>query len=603
MDGSLPNIPAEAGGSIVQTADPNAPPVKRRPGRPKGSGKKQHADSSAIIGDKIKRPVGRPRKDGLPAGSVSARRATQLRKSSGKASADAAQLPPGVPFPGAYYPQHPGIPNWQTGFAPLGGQTSISAPPVAIPTNGVVSGSSHQSYQIDPSLNRDEWAELSRTKPDTFLQTLLAALAAPNPLPSAGPTVEDAFKSHLSSLSPSSNQNKDAHSIPSLYSILKTFWLPSSPAYLSLIASGPNARTLSEHRYLYWDPLPLVFNGIACTTCSSPLSNRGRIRTGPIKVYDLEKPFFIIGCEYVCKSATCTASTTSEGRKFASTDASIMQALPARLKEEFPARLLQGDSDMGSGMNVWNWHAMGVSKSLWNMVKGCLRVGMPKDAILHVIGAIQNPLKDDREKHEEEEEEDGAGEDAQGISTIIQPDSGMVNSQNTSDEYSNAWKANSAAAEAGPSQPPQPQTQPSSSTMASVTPDVPTQSSTPAQPAHFTFAQPGPYVTYPYAGYPFFPQPAQNQNAPPPPPPPPTHPGADQNGLKRPFAFGENSSEVAILEPSQKRTRHCCKCGSQDCKGKGGRTFCLNACQDCGKIDCRGRNSRRPDKLCSEAWN
>jgi len=133
--------------------------------------------------------------------------------------------------------------------------------------------------------------------------------------------------------------------------------------------------------------------------------------------------------------------------------------------------------------------------------------------------------------------------------------------------------------------------------MTSVATDVPAPSSTPAQPTPYTFAQPGPYVSYPYAGYAYFPQPAQNQNM-----SPHAHPGPDQNGLKRPFGYGENTPEVAILEPSQKRTRHCCKCGSQDCKGKGGRTFCLNACQDCGKIDCRGRNSRRPDKVCSEAW-
>lgn len=101
-----------------------------------------------------------------------------------------------------------------------------------------------------------------------------------------------------------------------------------------------------------------------------------------------------------------------------------MQALPTRLKEEFPAKLLQGDSDMGSGTSVWNWHAMGVSKSLWNMVKGCLKCGMSKDAILHVINAIQNPLKDDREKQEEEEEE-GPGEDAQGITAVNQPDTTM----------------------------------------------------------------------------------------------------------------------------------------------------------------------------------
>ncbi|KAF8135189.1 hypothetical protein EV363DRAFT_1322745 [Boletus edulis] len=421
MESTLPSMPAEPGPSIVQSVDPNATPVKRRPGRPKGSGKKQPSENPTVVGEKIKRPVGRPRKDGLPAGSVGTRRTAQSRKSSGKAHVEPAQGPPGLPFPGAYYPQHPGVPNWQTGFAPLNTQPSVSAPPLGI-SNGATGGPSHQQHNLDPNLNRDEWEELLRTKPDAFLQSLLASLAAPNPLPGAGPTVEDAFKSHLSSLAPSANQTKDTHSIPSLYSILKTFWLPSSPAYLSLIASGPNSRTLSEHRFFYWDPLPLVFNGIPCSTCSLLLTNRGRIKSGPIKVYDLEKPFFIIGCEYVCKNPVCVASTASEGRRFASTDASIMQALPTRLKEEFPAKLLQGDSDMGSGPNVWNWHAMGVSKSLWNMVKGCLKSGMSKDAILHIINAIQNPLKDDREKQEEEEEEEGPGEDAQGISSVPQPD-------------------------------------------------------------------------------------------------------------------------------------------------------------------------------------
>jgi len=77
--------------------DPNATPVKRRPGRPKGSGKKQPSENPTVVGEKIKRPVGRPRKDGLPAGSVGTRRTAQSRKSSGKAPA---QGPPGVPFPG-----------------------------------------------------------------------------------------------------------------------------------------------------------------------------------------------------------------------------------------------------------------------------------------------------------------------------------------------------------------------------------------------------------------------------------------------------------------------------------------------------------------------
>ncbi|KAF8978577.1 hypothetical protein BDQ17DRAFT_1382829 [Cyathus striatus] len=62
------------------------------------------------------------------------------------------------------------------------------------------------------------------------------------------------------------------------------------------------------------------------------------------------------------------------------------------------------------------------------------------------------------------------------------------------------------------------------------------------------------------------------------------------------------ASESDAQEGSKRSPRHCCKCGSQECKGKGGRTFCTNACQDCGKQECKGRNSRRPDKKCTEGW-
>jgi hypothetical protein len=44
--------------------------VKRKPGRPKGSVTR---GVGKVNGDKPKRPVGRPRKDGLPAGSVGKR--------------------------------------------------------------------------------------------------------------------------------------------------------------------------------------------------------------------------------------------------------------------------------------------------------------------------------------------------------------------------------------------------------------------------------------------------------------------------------------------------------------------------------------------------
>lgn len=298
-------------------------------------------------------------------------------------------------------------------------QWRASVPPMGSLSRGGGRPPSQVAFPIDPSLDRDNWTELSRARLDVFLQALVSALISPNPVSTAGPSVEEAFKSHLVSLAPAS---KNTPSIPTLYSILKTFWLPSSPVYFSLTASATTARTPSDHRFLYWDPQPLVFNGIACPACSAPLINRGRISSGPIKVYDLGKPFFIIGCEYVCKSPMCAAATGPEGRKFASTDASIIRALPSKLKDEFPALLIQGNPDLGSGPDVWNWHGMGVSIALWNMVRASLRAGLSKEAILDIIRAIQCGVPEDyvsiaheqegpppaQEEEEEEDTEDAA---------------------------------------------------------------------------------------------------------------------------------------------------------------------------------------------------
>lgn len=61
-----------------------------------------------------------------------------------------------------------------------------------------------------------------------------------------------------------------------------------------------------------------------------------------------------------------------------------------------------------------------------------------------------------------------------------------------------------------------------------------------------------------------------------------------------PIPAGESPSPA-------RRIRHCSKCGSGECKGKGGRSFCVNPCQDCSRQECPGRNSKRPDKGCTEA--
>jgi hypothetical protein len=69
---------------VQNSGDPGTTPVKRKPGRPKGSVKKLTPTGEAPgPANKIKRPVGRPRKDGLPAGSVTASgvRSNRPRKS------------------------------------------------------------------------------------------------------------------------------------------------------------------------------------------------------------------------------------------------------------------------------------------------------------------------------------------------------------------------------------------------------------------------------------------------------------------------------------------------------------------------------------------
>lgn len=153
--------------------------------------------------------------------------------------------------------------------------------------------------------------------------------------------------------------------------------------------------------------------------------------------------------------------------------------------------------------------------------------------------------------------------------------------QNFLDAYSDAWKANSgvpapATAEGGGG----------GSNSASAPPSTP--APPPPPPQGYEYAKPFP--SYPFAAYAFFPPNGPQQATP-------------SDNLKRPYPFSEGAGEGEGEGSGSKRSpRHCCKCGSQECKGKGGRSFCTNGCQDCGKLECKGRNSRRPDKKCDEGW-
>ncbi|KAJ7470815.1 hypothetical protein FB451DRAFT_1559394 [Mycena latifolia] len=527
------------------------PPEKRPVGRPRGSGKKK-TEPDAV---EVKRPVGRPRKDGLPSGA------------SGSKSV-------GTVIPPLQQDYYRIMTNqWVPTFP-----ASISAPP---PSTAV----------LDPALVRNEWAELAFTKSDDFLLVLLAALDPPSSPFVTGPSVEEAFKSHLGSLAPpptssassSTNGTSSAptQTIPSLYSILKTFWLPSSPSYFTLTASATSARTPAAYRFLYWDPQPLVFNGIACPTCSAPLANRGRIRSGPLTVHDLSGPFFIIGCQYAC----------ANDHTYASTDAAIRSALPAALEREFPARLVAGDA--GTGADVWNWQARGVSRALWNLVLGALRAGLTRDVILQLVRDVQHGVPEVGGMKEEEqtdsmmdaeesveEPEQGQGEGQGDVVTVSTADAAEPTAASAAQAFNDAWTANSVI-NAGP-----------------------------------PGAQLGDLRNNPYARLAMFsassilPMMAYD----------------DPLQRKRPYPFGEPDAGVrmnigsavgnnvdtagdagepnttALVASKPRNPRHCCKCGSQSCKGKGGRTFCTSACMDCGKFSCRGRNSRRPDKRCDSGW-
>lgn len=75
-------------------------------------------------------------------------------------------------------------------------------------------------------------------------------------------------------------------------------------------------------------------------------------------------------------------------------------------------------------------------------------------------------------------------------------------------------------------------------------------------------------------------------------PPPPLGNEPPNPPAKRAYPFLDEESG-SVDGPRKRNPRHCSKCGSADCKGKGGRSFCMNACRDCGKVDCYGRTNRR----------
>lgn len=90
--GGQTSMVADSPQQHTSTLDPatgeTVTPPKRKPGRPKGSGKKHFLTTDE---PKVKRPVGRPRKDGLPAGSLGVIR--RSRRSSGDGTVEPISAP------------------------------------------------------------------------------------------------------------------------------------------------------------------------------------------------------------------------------------------------------------------------------------------------------------------------------------------------------------------------------------------------------------------------------------------------------------------------------------------------------------------------------
>ncbi|KAJ7901145.1 hypothetical protein B0H14DRAFT_2330589 [Mycena olivaceomarginata] len=421
---------------------------------------------------------------------------------------------------------------------------------------------------IDLVLQCNEWAELAHSNPEQLLNILLTALDTPNSPSLTDPSVEQAFKFHLeyltpapSSSVPNSTNGAPTHTIPSLYSILKTFWLPSSPSYFALATSAASAYTPSPYCFLYWDPQPLVLNRIACPACTAPLANCGCIRSGPFTIHDLAGPFFVIGCTYVC--------TANSAHVYASTDAAVWHTLPAVLNHDFSVHLVGGDT--GVGPDVWNWQARGVSRALWNLVLGALHAGLAWDKILQLVRGVQHGVPEVVGMSEE----NGAAEE--DVNTDA--DAALIEKDESTEELAEGHERKPGDLPLPWARPMAPQEilQLPPRTKSSTTPEQPTllsrASTFDIRPTIYCIATTLSrfrtawsrtwYRTTPHSMHSMTSLPAKNTGSP----------------------------------------RYCCKCGLQTCKGKDGYNFCTNVCKDCNNIECLGRNSQWPDKGCESGWS
>jgi hypothetical protein len=401
--------------------------------------------------------------------------------------------------------------------------------------------------------------------------------------------------------------------------------------------------------------------------CGNLLTGRGRIPHGVLAIHDILDPFYIVGAEYVCTGEKCVAACGPEGRVFSSVDGSIMSALPPGLRREFPAHLLNAESDRGVQEDVWNWSVCGVSNGLWDLVQSALRIGTSPENTLELLHGTRDGVPNEVFAAPRQ-----PTSPPESISAVVRP-SASVNEameveaslQESASTLLCCWSSCACSLRTQ-----QPEVSISSGSLAPTSlgptafhlpvdenmnaptldlgrneedeedPEPEALLETPAVPmspnpslehawqqAHVQQLFIPEHAVHPPVDPkpPIFQQPVAPVQIPPnmafrfrPAQPmysestlasavPYTSiayvPGAQMTPVTAKRLF-ENPFPTHSGESSSpaRRIRHCSKCSSGECKGKGGRSFCANPCQDCGRHECPGRNSKRPDKTCAEAW-
>ncbi|KAJ7448443.1 hypothetical protein B0H11DRAFT_1744154, partial [Mycena galericulata] len=141
------------------------------------------------------------------------------------------------------------------------------------------------------------------------------------------------------------------------YKDYSTFWVPQQDNFFILHGDAqPTAEAMYTARLYYWDPA--YFFNIPCPGCGTHLKNHAFTR--PRRVVDMHNCFYMVGRRYICakcKNATSGKLTVT----FNSWDSRIMEALPAHLRDEFPAYLS---------------HRGAMSKPLFEMMRASFQYGL-----------------------------------------------------------------------------------------------------------------------------------------------------------------------------------------------------------------------------------